>query len=487
MGTSRFGVRLGAVLMACALVGTACGDSDETVDDAVDEVVDDTTAETDTDTGGGTDTDTGAAPDGGALATEGVVELAEGVSVDLDECPDAWSATTGADGDQIRIATSMPRSGQLAAFGAIADGIQAYFDRVNATDPIDGKEVVLEIRDDAYEAGRTVANVEELLETGDVFGFVSIIGTPNNLAIRETLDDACVPQLLNGTGAPNWGNPAEYPWTVGFQIAYNTEALLWCENFAEEMGEGATVAGIFMNNDFGRAYQVAVEQCDADGTIDLVANEVYEATAPDITAEMTNMVNTGADGFFAGTTAAFCPQAVSAVAQSTWRPLFYMSGTCANLASFIEPVKADAETIADEGSAVRMASYTKNFTDPTYADDPAIQEGVAILEDAGLSAAAGSQSTGVLFAYTLEQILRDAVEEYGGMNRVAVMAATWNQDAANPYMLEGVTNVTDGVNDAFVTEGARIEEIIVDDDGSLTFNPITDLISLEGETGSFDG
>ena len=135
--------------------------------------------------------------DSAGTQTGGQVTIAEGTTLDLDVCPDDWDSSEGVTDTEIRMGTSLPQSGQLAAFGTIATGMQYYFDYVNATDPIDGKNVVLIAKDDAYEAGRTVANVEEMLETENILGFVGVIGTPNNFAIRPITDDACVPQLLN--------------------------------------------------------------------------------------------------------------------------------------------------------------------------------------------------------------------------------------------------------------------------------------------------
>ena len=129
--------------------------------------------------------------------TAGQVTIAEGTVLDLDNCPDDWDPSEGVTDSQIRLGTSLPQSGQLAAFGTIATGMQYYFDYVNATKPINGKEIILIAKDDAYEAGRTVANVEEMLDTDNVLGFVGVIGTPNNFAIRPITDEACVPQLLN--------------------------------------------------------------------------------------------------------------------------------------------------------------------------------------------------------------------------------------------------------------------------------------------------
>ena len=487
-------MRLLAALFALSLVAAACGSDDD--DDAGDS--------------GSTDAGEEATEDGGeeeedmseeeedmseeegdmeeeehsGLATEGDVEVAAGTTLNLGECPDDWSATQGVDGDEIRLGISLPQSGALAAFGPIANGMQAYFDWVNANDPIDGKEIVLVARDDAYEAGRTVANVEEMVDTEDLFAFTYIIGSANNGAVRPILDELCIPQLFNSTGLPAWGDPANFPWTIGGLLAYNTEASLWCQNAVDEFGEGVTVAGLFMNNDFGKAYQEGIEGCAEDGLIQLVANEVHDQAAPDITNEMTNMIATDADVFIFGSTAAFCPQATAGVAGSSWRPAFYMSNTCSNLAAFFAPVQDAAALLAAEGSAVRMASNVKNFTDPAYADDPAIQEGIQILADAGLEEA-GSQSTGIIFAYVVEQALRGALDN-GELNRVTLMESVWNMNTENPYLLDGIANITDGVNDAYTTEGARIEQVVLAGD-NLTFEAISDLISVEGQTGSVGG
>jgi ABC-type branched-subunit amino acid transport system substrate-binding protein len=333
---------------------------------------------------------------GEELALEGEVEVAAGTMLNLDECPDDWSATEGVDGDQIILGQSLPLSGPAAAFGPIANGMQAYFDYLNENDPIDGKELVLVAQDDAYEAGRTVANVQEMLDTEDIFAFTYIVGTPNNLAVRDTLDEACVPQLFNSTGFPLWGDPANYPWTIGGLLNYETETQIWCQNIVDELGEGATVAALVANNDFGKTYQAELEQCEADGQIELADVQLHDPVAPDVTNEMTTLAATGADVFVAGTTGAYCPQSVGTVAATDWRPLFYMSYTCNNLASFFAPVQEAAALLAEEGSGVRVTNSNKICGDPTYDDDPAIQQVVEVLDeyaDGGCAACCSGRSS----------------------------------------------------------------------------------------------
>jgi hypothetical protein len=73
----------------------------------------------------------------------------------------------------------------------------------------------------------------------------------------------------------------------------------------------------------------------------------------------------------------------------------------------------------------------------------------------------------------------------GGLNRVNLMSAIWNMDYTNDLLLGGTLR-TDGVNDAFTSEAAEVQEVVVVD-GQLTFNPLSEIIDLEGEGGSYQG
>lgn len=446
--TSRL-LRLLAAFLGLALVAAACNSDD---DDAA------------------SDDDDTEQPD-----TGDAIDIGGGATLDLSECPADWDDSAGVSDDSITLAMSLPQSGPLAAFGAIGEGMSIYFDQM---EDIDGKTVDLVLRDDAYDAARTSTNAEEIAQTDSPLAFVYVIGSPNNAAIRDFTDEECIPQLFNSTGLPAWGDPETYPWTIGGLLAYSTEARIWCENIADELGEGATVAGVFMNNDFGKSYQDEVQACADDGLIDLVENVVHDPAAPDITNEMTTAISSGADALIFGSTAAFCPQAAVAVAGADWDPIFYMSNTCSNTAAFLDPTEGAA-------NGIRMAANVKNFTDPTYADDPDVQAGNAILEDAGRSASEGSLSTGILFAMNVEQLLRDTLENEGSITRSNVMKTVWQWDYCSPLVLEGICSISDGANDAYLVEGARIEEYTYDAaTGAGSFSPVTDLIDVEGKTGS---
>lgn len=457
-----------AFLSALSLVAAGCGDDDEETVGAGD-------AETETDTE--SEPDASASEGAGEVNLDEEVEVAEGTVLPLPDCPSDWDPMTGLTDDSIKLAISLPESGPVAALGGIDDGMRAWFDQM---EPIDGRGIELVSQDDAYDPARTLTNTEEFLATDQPFALTYTIGTPNNLAIRDLLDDECVPQLFNSTGFPAWGDPAEYPWTIGGLLGYNTEADLWCNYVAEEVGEGTTVAGLFMDNDFGLSYRETVEACADEGTIDLIESVNHDPAAPDVTDEITTIAASDAEVVLLGTTGAACSQAMAALAgQSGYDPVTILSYTCQGIPTYFKPVDP-------AGADVIVATSAKEAGE---LEDPAVQEAREVLEAADLNPDQGSFYTGVIFAHTVEQTLRQASELEGGLNRVNLMRAVWQADVSNPLALEGSTYRTDGVNDAYLVEAAQFARYVPPAAGEELgrYESIGELINLEGETGSVEG
>ena len=416
---------------------------------------------------------------GGESAMEGEMEIAPGTVIDTADCPGDWDNAAGITDSEIRLAISLPESGPIAALGEIDDGMRAYFNFVNENEPVADREITLASADDAYDPARTLTNVEDQLATEDPFAYVYLIGTPNNLAVRDLLDEECVPQVFNSTGFPGWGNPSEYPWTIGGLLSYETEARIWCNYVADELGEGASVAALFMNNDFGQAYRNEVEACAEDGTIDLVEAVNHEPAAPDVTDDITTLAATDAEAVMLGTTGAPCPQAMAAIDGSQWDPVTILSNTCQNIAPYFAPIDP-------AGEGVLVAVNTKNAGDQQYADDEAVNEAIQILQDEGLDPFSGSSYIGVIYGHTVVNTLRSVAEMEGGLTRLNLMEGIWNADYTNPLQLEGMTSQASGVEDAYLVEAARMAEYVPPGEGEElgSYSFVTDLIDLEGETGS---
>lgn len=450
--------RIAAFLVTFSVLAAACGDDGEEETDAADT----------------TEVDGGGEPaEGGEISMDEEVEVAEGTVLPLPDCPADWSATAGLTEDTIKLAMSLPESGPVAALGGLDDGMRAWFEGM---EPIDGRTIELVSADDAYDPARTLSNTEEFLETDEPFAFTYMVGTPNNLAIRDLLDEECIPQLFNSTGFPDWGDPAEYPWTIGGILNYKTESVLWCNYIAEEIGEGTTVAGLFMDNDFGNVYEENVQACADEGKIELVESVNHDPAAPDVTDQITTIAASGADVVLLGTTGAACPQAMAALdAQSGFDPEIFLSYTCEGIPTYFTPIDP-------AGEGVLVASTAKEPNDP---DDPAVAESLERLEAAGLNPFEGAFFTGTIFGNTVELFLREAAEMEGGLNRVNLMRAVWNADVENP-LFRGGSFTTDGINDAYLPEAAQFVRYVPPAAGEEigSYEPIGDLVDLDGETGS---
>ena len=452
--------RIFAILLALSLVAAACGDDDDTG-----------TAAEDTEDAAGED-DGGEDDGGDAGAMEGEIELAEGTMINTEDCPSEWDPEAGLTDDEITLYMSLPESGPVAALGGLDDGMRAWFDQM---EPIDGRTINLVSADDAYDPARTLSNVEDVLETEEPFAMTYMVGTPNVLAIRDLADEECMPLLFNSTGFPAWGDPAEYPWTIDGLLGYNTEADLWCTYINEEIGPDTTVAALFMDNDFGSAYEETVNACD----INLVESVRHDPAAPDVTSEITTLAASDADVVLLGTTGAPCPQAMAAIAQSSWQPQVILSNTCQGIATYFKPIDP-------AGEGVLVAATAKEAGE---LEDEAVMAAREALEAANLNPDEGAFYTGVIFGHTVENVLRQAAEMDGGLNRINLMKAVWNADFTNPLGLDGGAYKTDGTNDAYLVEAAQFVRYAPPADGEELgrYEPVGDLIDIEGETGSVGG
>lgn len=165
--------------------------------------------------GDGRDDDEGAGGGGTTEETGGGGAGDGGFAIDTADCL-TDPASVAIEGDTIKLGTSLPQSGQYAAFNNINLGQQAYFRYLN--EELGGVDVggtrykvELVVRNDEYAADKTVANVTSLVEDDGVFALFNVVGTKNNLAIRDYVNENCVPDLFAATGSPAWGNHA-YPW-----------------------------------------------------------------------------------------------------------------------------------------------------------------------------------------------------------------------------------------------------------------------------------
>ena len=152
-------------------------------------------------------------------------------------CAQAAKYGPGASATEIKLGQTMPYSGPASAYGTIGKVQQAYFKMINDNGGINGRKINLISLDDGYSPPKTVEQVRRLVEQDEVLALFQTLGTPSNSAIHKYVNAKKVPHLLLATGATKWGDPKNFPWTMGFNLSYQSEGADLRQVAAEEQAE----------------------------------------------------------------------------------------------------------------------------------------------------------------------------------------------------------------------------------------------------------
>jgi len=520
-------LRLMALLFAFGLIAAACGDSD---DDAETEATTATTAgteettattagteETTATTTGETTATTGEAPtEGGAdlgslasieeveavwaterqavvdmltagiesgeygLGEDGIARGPGGYEIDTNVCPADWSNTDGLTDTEVRWGYTTAQSGNLAAYGDIALGMESYYSYLNEQGGIGGRNIELIVKDDGYVASQTIEAVDELLQNENVFA-ITTLGSPNTFAVRDTLATACMPQMFSQTGHPAWGDPMNYPWTTGYQMDYYTEAALWVQWIEENLADQAPVkvGALVMDNDFGLSYESGFEQF-SEGS-DVIAEFVvqkHDPAAPTVTNEVTTLAGEDLDVFISMTAGNPCLLAIQDAGRSGLLDTVTAAFT-PSVCKGIEAYMAPAETAADGWLIV--GGGLKTSTDPQFADEAFMQWMAERLEGDGLDPAVDLIATGFdNFAWVTGQTLLIANELPDGLTRTNLLLAARSLELSAPALLEGITFAVNGAEDPFFVEGSEFSRFNATDQSWIQEGDVIDLNGVQG-------
>ena len=215
---------------------------------------------------------------------------------------------TGATDKEIKIGGISPYSGPASAYGAIGKAISAYFAKINEDGGINGRKINFISLDDGYNPAKTVEQARKLVEEDEVLFVFNTLGTPPNSAIHKYMNGKKTPHLFVATGATKWGDPKNFPWTMGWQPNYQSEAKVFAAHILDTK-PNAKIAVLYQNDDYGKDYLKGFEDALGEkGKTMIVSKISYEVTDPTIDSQMVSLKGTGADTFFNITTPKFAAQ-----------------------------------------------------------------------------------------------------------------------------------------------------------------------------------
>src|SRR6266403_1438460 len=280
---------------------------------------------------------------------------------------------TGATDSEIKIGNIMPYSGPASAYGVIGKTEEAYFKKINAEGGINGRKVNFISYDDGYSPPKAVEQVRKLVESDEVLLVFNSLGTPSNSAIQKYLNAKKVPQLFVATGATKWNDPKDFPWTMGWQPSYQSEARIYAKYLMKE-NPTARIAIFYQNDDFGKDYLKGLKDGLGAKASMITAEESFETSEPTIDNHIVKLKATNADVFIDIATPKFAAQAIKKLAEIQWKPTHFLNNVSASVGSVIKPAGFD------NAQDIISAAYLKDASDKQWDDDPGMKEFYAFLE-----------------------------------------------------------------------------------------------------------
>ena len=290
------------------------------------------------------------------------------------------AATPGISAKIISIGGTFPLTGPASSYAPIPAGMKAYFAYINSRKGPDGKrgiygrQVDFKIYDDGYNPANSIQMTRKLVEDDKVFAVVGSLGTEHTQAVQPYLNAAKVPHVLVSTGASEFGsNWRKYPWTIGWQPDYVSEARLYGLD-VKAKHQNSKIAVIYQNDSYGKDYlygfRAALGKTLADKLI--VSQEAFDVTNPSVTSTVLKMKASGASILMIFVTPTPTIKVYGTIKAIAWKPdqIYLNSVSATDYFMSIAVASSNAATV--NGSI--STGYLKDPASPAWAKDAAMKE-----------------------------------------------------------------------------------------------------------------
>ena len=346
----------------------------------------------------------------------------------------------GVTATEIKIGNTDAYSGPASSYSLIAKTEAAFFKMVNDKGGVAGHTIDFISYDDAYSPPKTVEQVRRLIEEDKVALLFNTLGTPSNTAIQRYVNQKKVPHLFISTGADKWGDYQHFPWTMGYQPSYRTEAQIYTKYMLAQK-PGAKLAILYQNDDFGKDYPAGVKDILGDKYSSVVVKEAsYETTDATVDSQLTALQASGADVLLVAATPKFAAQAIKKVHDLDWHPMFFLTNVSISVGSVMTPAGAE------NGVGIVTTGYMKDPTDPAFKDDPGMNEWRAFM--AKYMPSTDLTDANSVFAYGVSSVMLQVLKQCeGNFSRENIMKQAANlNDAPDPVLLPGIKVNTSPTN-----------------------------------------
>ncbi|MBX9647042.1 MAG: ABC transporter substrate-binding protein [Xanthobacteraceae bacterium] len=329
---------------------------------------------------------------------------------------------------EIKIGNIMPYSGPGSAYGVIGKAEAAYFKMINDHGGINGRKISFISYDDAYSPPKTVEQARKLVESDEVLLVFQPLGTAPNVAIQKYLNGKKVPQLFVASGATRWGDPKNFPWTMGWQPNYQSEGRIYAKYILQH-NPSAKIAMLWQNDDAGKdAFKGFRDGLGDRASSMIVADKSYELTDPTLDSQIVALRASGADVLFFWTAPKASAQAIKKVGELGWNPTIFLSSTATSVSTVMKAAGFQ------HSQGIISTAYLKDPTDATWKDDPETEEWRAFMDR--YFPEGDKTNSNLVYGYAAAQTLAQVLKQCGDdLSRENVMYQAANLKNFAPKMV----------------------------------------------------
>jgi branched-chain amino acid transport system substrate-binding protein len=278
-----------------------------------------------------------------------------------------------------------------------------------------------------------------------------------------------VPQLFVATGATKWGDPKNFPWTMGFQPNYQSEGRIYAKYIMQHHA-GGKIAVLFQNDDYGKDVLKGLKDGLGAKTTMIVAEMPYETADPTVDSQVVALKSSGADVFVNIATPKFAAQAIKRVGELGWKPTHILNNVSSSIGSVIKPAGYE------NAKGILSTAYQKDPSDPGLKGDPGLKNWTEFMDR--YFPEGNKADTGNVTAYITAKALVQVLKQCGdNLTRENVMRQAANlRDFEIDMLLDGI-KVNTSPTDYFPVEELQMRRF----NGEVweLFGPI-----MSGEIGS---
>jgi branched-chain amino acid transport system substrate-binding protein len=290
------------------------------------------------------------------------------------------------------------------------------------------------VKDDQYNPAQTVQLTRQLVEQDRVFAIVGGLGTEQQLAVRQYMNQRKVPQLYVSTGATIWGaQHRRNPWTIGWQPDYDSVGFAF-GNYIRRFDPQGRIAVLMQNDDYGKDYLRGLQRGLRGGTARIVAQEAYEVGTPSVAPHVSRLRASNANVFVVFAIPQPTIQALVVAHRLGWNPTKYVNDVSAT-DTFLTLAQTSAGSV-EATRGVITATYLKDPAAPKYQNDATVR----LYKRLMAKYAPGANVNNALHFYGMAKADHFVQVLYrAGRNptRASLMNAARNLKMKSPWLLPG--------------------------------------------------